>query len=71
MTTTRDELERLLGGPLTPGLAALSDKDLDTLATAIADAGRSQKAALADAIDDGLNIVPRVLRGAVRKALFG
>lgn len=71
MTTTRDELEQLLGGPLTPGLAALSDKDLDTLATAIADAGRSQKTALADAIDDGLNIVPRVLRGAVRKALFG
>jgi hypothetical protein len=71
MTTAHDELERLLGGPLTPGLAALSDQDLDTLATAIADAGRSQKAALADAIDDGLNIVPRVLRGAVRKALFG
>ena len=71
MTSPRAELERHLGGPLTPGLAALSDADIDALAKAIVDARRSQKEALAAAIDSGLNIVPRVLRGAVRKALFG
>lgn len=71
MTTPRAELERHLGGPLTPGLAALSDAEIDALAKAIAHATRSQKEALAAAIDNGLNIVPRVLRGAVRKALFG
>ncbi|GGO94368.1 hypothetical protein GCM10011584_35240 [Nocardioides phosphati] len=71
MTTPRAELERHLGGPLSPGLAALSDADIDALAKAIVDATRSQKQALAAAIDNGLDIVPRVLRGAVKKALFG
>lgn len=71
MSSTHSEIERLLGGPLTPGLAALSAADLDALAGAISEASREQEAALAKAIDNGLTIVPRVLRGAVRKALFG
>lgn len=71
MSSTRSEIERLLDGPLTPGLAALSAADLDALAGAISEATHQQETALAEAIDNGLTIVPRVLRGAVRKALFG
>ncbi|HSV41039.1 MAG TPA: hypothetical protein VLI04_19920 [Nocardioidaceae bacterium] len=71
MTTSRDEIERLLGGPLTPGLEALNPEDLDTLAEAIDRATREQESALATAVDNGLHIVPKVLRGTVRRALFG
>lgn len=71
MSSRRSEIERLVGGQLPPGLDALSATDLDALAAAISDASRQQQSALASAIDNGLNIVPRVLRGTVRKALFG
>jgi len=71
MSSTHSELERLLGGPLPPGLSALSDAELDHLTAAISSATRDQEAALATAIDNGLSNVPKVLRGTVRKALFG
>lgn len=71
MTTARADVERLTGGPLGPGLSALEDAELELLATTIAESTRRQDAAFAAAIDGGLQIVPRVLRGTVRKALFG
>jgi len=71
MSSAHNELERLLGGSLAPGLSALSEAELDELATAIRDATRNQESALAKAIDNGLAIVPKMLRGTVRKALFG
>lgn len=71
MTSRHSDLEHLLGGPLPPGLRALSEAELDDLTATIAEASRGQEAALATAIDNGLNIVPKVLRGTVRKALFG
>ncbi len=71
MSSTHSKLERLCGGPLPPGLSALSEAQLDHLTSAISDATRDQEAALATAIDNGLNFVPKVLRGTVRKALFG
>lgn len=71
MSSARGDIERLLGGPLTPGLDALDEADLEALARAISEAARHQQSALAAAIDSGLDIVPRVLRGTVRKALFG
>lgn len=70
MSSARDELTSQLGGLLTPGLAALNKNDLDALASAISDAKRQQKSALTEAINNGLAIVPPILRGAVRKALF-
>lgn len=56
---------------LSPALEALDPQHRQHLLDAIATAHRRQDEELVRAIDDGLNIVPRVLRGAVRKALFG
>jgi len=71
MSSSRRDIERLLGGPISPGLDALDDKDLDALAAAITEATHQQESALAAAIDNGLIVVPKMLRGTVRKALFG
>ena len=71
MPQPRDLLSSLLGEPLPPGLSALSDTDLATLVEAIEAAEAHQRVALSEAVDHGLSIVPRVLRGTVRKALFG
>ena len=69
--TAREQIEAYTGGPLGPGLASLEDADLAALATTIREAATAQDAALAEAVEQGLQIVPRVLRGTVRKALFG
>jgi hypothetical protein len=50
--------------------SALADADADRLAAMLRDAREQQHRALAQAIDDGLGFVPRLLRGAVRKASF-
>lgn len=71
MSGPRTALEQELGGPLSAGLAALADSDLTALVERIADARTRQEHALAQATEEGLNIVPRVLRGTVRKVLFG
>lgn len=71
MSDSQSALERELGGPLTPGLAALGDEDMAALVALIEGARAHQKRALAEAIDNGMTIVPRFLRGTVRKALFG
>ena len=71
MSGPRSALEQELGGPLSPGLAALSESDLAALVETIAVARTRQAQALAQATEKGLNIVPRVFRGTVRKVLFG
>jgi hypothetical protein len=71
MTEPRNALEQEFGGPLSPGLAALRDSDLAALAKAIVSARTRQERALTEATEQGLNVVPRVLRGTVRKVLFG
>ena len=71
MSSASDELEFHLGGVLTPGLASLSDVDLDALASAITAAKLRRKSAPAEAIDHGPSVVPTILRGPVRAALFG
>jgi hypothetical protein len=61
-------LEEQLGSPPPPGLAAaLGDDGLDRLAHAIAVARRDQARALAEASEAGLDFVPAVLRGAVKR----
>jgi hypothetical protein len=52
------------------GLSVLTADEREDLAVAIADAKRRQARALADAGDQALNLIPRILRGPVRK-LFG
>ena len=51
------------------GLAALSAEDVEALVAAIRDARAHQSAAIDRAFDGTLNHVPRLLRGAIRKAL--
>lgn len=64
-------LENELGATAPAGIAALEASDLEALRQALATARFHQKDALASAMDDGLRFVPRVLRGTVKKALFG
>jgi hypothetical protein len=66
-----DRLTREYGGALPPGLAALDATDRDRIADAI-DAARTRQArALAKATEGGLDFIPKLLRGPVKKVLFG
>jgi hypothetical protein len=71
VTAARDRLERELGQPLPPGLAALPDAHHAQLAEAIDAARGRQREALAAATESGLAFIPRLLRGPVKKVLFG
>ncbi len=64
-------LEAELGAAAPDGLRALSDAQLDGLADLLREAKRRQSGALESAIDEALEIVPRMVRGPVRKILFG
>ena len=69
---TADPHARLAGelrGPPPSQISELPDDDLDHLAGLIADARHRQAAEIAAAADRGLNFVPRLLRGPIRKAL--
>ena len=71
MTDARARLEQEYGGPLPPGLAALSDAEAAALADAIDAARTRQSRALAKATERGLDFVPKLLRGPVKKVIFG
>ena len=63
------ELAAALGAPPPAGLEELSDDDLRVLAGLVARARRRQAAALEAAADDAFDHIPRLLRGAVRRAV--
>lgn len=63
-------LETELGGGAPAGLSALTPDQRDDLAAAIRAAKRRQTKALAEAGEAALNLIPRLLRGPVRK-MFG
>ena len=65
------DLHAELRADLPPGIAALPEDQQQILATALADERRRQREALDEAVENGLGFLPRVLRGAVRKSLFG
>lgn len=71
MATAADTLERELGAPVPDGLQALSAAELAVLAGLLAAAKRRQAQELAEGVEDSLNFVPRLMRGPVRKILFG
>jgi hypothetical protein len=52
-------------------IAALDPGELEVLRAAVANARALQADALQRAIDDGLGFLPRLLRGAVKRALLG
>jgi len=58
-------------GSVPEGLDELSEDDLASLAGALRVARRRQSQELEAAIEDALEIVPRLLRGTIRKILFG
>jgi hypothetical protein len=65
------ELEHELRAEPPPAIAALTPPELETLYRALADARSAQNEALAKAVDDGLGFLPRIMRGAVKRALVG
>lgn len=64
-------LEAELGGKAPAGLSALSDAQLRSFGEALQEAKARQSEALQRAIDQALEFVPRMVRGAARKTLFG
>jgi hypothetical protein len=60
-----------LGGSVPAGLDALSEDELDEFAGIVRAAKRSQSQELELAVEQALDIVPRLLRGTMRKILFG
>ncbi len=70
-TPARRLLEEELDMQLTDGLRALTDEELTDLADRVLEAKQRQSLALEVGIDDALEIVPRLVRGPVRKILFG
>ncbi len=66
-----DPLAELLGGELPPGLDALSPEQRQHLAAAIEGARARQSRELAAAAEASLGFLPKLLRRAVRKVVFG
>jgi len=64
-------LETELGGRPPDGLEALSDAQLRAFTGRLHDAKAHQSEALEAAVEQALEIVPRMVRGPVRKILFG
>jgi hypothetical protein len=63
-------LETELGATPPTGLSSLSAEQQDDLAAAIKDAKRRHAQALAEAGENALSLIPRLLRGPVRR-MFG
>jgi len=70
MTAVR-RLESELGAAPPEGVRSLTDAQLNGLADLLREAKRRQSGALESAVEEALEIVPRMVRGPVRKILFG
>lgn len=70
MSAPTERLRHELGTEPPPALRRLAPAEQERLAGALASARRRQRRALEQAIDEGLGIVPRLARAAVKKALF-
>jgi hypothetical protein len=64
-------LESELGGHAPDALAALDEEDLRAFAGVVRDAKARQSHELEAAVEQSLGVVPRLLRGTIRKVLFG
>lgn len=62
-----DAIERELAGSPPAGLRRLTTEQRDDLARAIRDAKHRQAAALAAAGEQALALIPRILRGPIRR----
>jgi hypothetical protein len=66
-----DGLRRDLRASPPAAIASLEASEIETLRGLLVSARERQREALERAVDDGLGFLPRLLRGAVKKALFG
>jgi len=66
-----DILEGELGGPVPDGFEQLGDEQLLALADLLQEARERGQEELQEGVRDALNFVPRLMRGPVRKILFG
>lgn len=66
-----DVLEAELGGRAPDALSALSKQDRRAFAGVLHDAKGRQSRELGAAVEEALGVVPRLLRGTIRKVLFG
>jgi hypothetical protein len=64
-------LKSELGGSVPHGMDSLSDADMSGFAAILHDAKGRQSSELEEAVDQALEIVPRLLRGTIRRILFG
>lgn len=64
-------LESELGGRAPDGLEQLGDEQLRAFTDKLHHAKQRQSEALQGAVEEALEIVPRMVRGPVRKILFG
>jgi hypothetical protein len=65
------DLEEELGGRAPDGLEALTDAQLRAFTDLLHDKKVRQSEGLQAAVEHSLEIVPRMVRGPVRKILFG
>lgn len=66
-----DILEVQLGARIPEGIEVLADDELLLLADLLQEAKASQAQELGEGVEGSLEIVPRLMRGPVRKMLFG
>jgi hypothetical protein len=71
MSTALDDLRSELRADPPPAIAALDGADLARLTATLRAAREHQTAALEAATDHGLSFIPKLLRGTVKKVLFG
>jgi hypothetical protein len=71
MASALDDLKRELRADPPPAIAALGETDLARLTATLRAAREHQTAALEGATDHGLAFIPKLLRGTVKKVLFG
>ncbi len=67
----RRVLKPELGGSVPDGLDALTAEEATGFAAILRAARRRQSQELERAVEQALDIVPRLLRGTIRKMLFG
>ena len=71
MATAADILEDELGARIPEGVAVLPAAELGTLTDLLRSAKRRQAQQLEAGVEDALDVVPRLMRGPVRKIVFG
>ncbi|MBF6454920.1 hypothetical protein [Nocardia cyriacigeorgica] len=69
MTTAADTLSERLGAPLPEAFSRLSEAQLTELDHVLSAASERRAAQMHAAFESGLQMIPRLLRPAVKKAL--